>query len=309
MRERERWRLRLPGRLVGVNGTRIFVDDRGDPDAPALLFIHGGPGQGCYDFMRSQGDLLARQLRVIGVDQRGTLRSDPLPAAPVLTADLLVADFEALRTRLRIGSWAVLGHSAGGAYALRYVTSHAGAVRGVIFDCPCWDADMTDRHRLPVIARALEELGQLGDAERCRELAARSGRLTFSDGTKQAMRALGSWYMEQFFHDPDDAADFSQLLADSGFSEEQWQRGNSHWPLLAALYEPVLGLLPRVRRPALLLRGADDLVTAPGMLAAFAEKVTGGTVRSFGSSGHFAYLEEPEAYCEAVTEFVLAHAA
>jgi proline iminopeptidase len=299
----------LPGRLVGVNGTRIFVDDRGDRDAPALLYIHGGPGQGCYDFMRSQGDLLARKLRIIGVDQRGTLRSDPLPVAPALSADLLVADFEVLRTRLRIGSWAVLGHSAGGAYALRYVTSHVGAIRAVIFDCPCWDADMTDRARLPVVARRLEELGQLADAERCRELAARSARLSFSDGTKQAMQALGSWYMEQFFHNPDDASYFGQLLADSGFSQEQWQRGNSHWPLAAALYEPVLGLLPRVRRPALLLRGTDDLVTAPGMMRAFGESVPGGKTWTFGASGHFAYLEEPEAYSAAVTEFVLAHAA
>jgi len=298
----------LPGRLIRVNGARIYVDDRGDPAAPPLLFIHGGPGQGCYDFMRGQGELLASRLRVIGVDQRGTLRSDPLPAAPALTADLLVADFEALRRRLRIESWAVLGHSAGAAYALKYVTGYAGAVRAALFDCPCWDADMTDRYRLPVVARQLEELGQLADAERCHELAARSSRLTFSDGTRQAMQALSTRYMDQFFHDPDSATDFIELLADSGFSEEQWQRGNSHWPLLAALYEPVLALLPRIRRPAMMLRGRDDLVAAPGMLAAFAESVSGGTILTFGSSGHYAYLEEPEAYCRAVTAFVLEHA-
>jgi proline iminopeptidase len=298
----------LPGRLVSINGTRIFVDERGDPDAPPVLFVHGGPGQGCYDFMRSQGDLLAARLRVIGVDQRGTLRSDPLPAFPPLTAELLVSDFEALRTRLRIGSWAVLGHSAGGGYALRYVTSCAGAVRAAIFDCPCWDADMTDRHRLPIIARMLEDLGQLADAERCRELAAKASRLTFSDGTRQAMQALGPGYMEQFFHDPNGAADFADLIADSGFTHEQWQRGNSHWPLLAGLYESVLGLLPRVKRPALLLRGQDDLVTAPGMLAALATALPDAEVRTFTASGHYPYLEEPEAYCAAVTEFVLAHA-
>jgi proline iminopeptidase len=202
----------LPARLVRVPGTRLFVDDRGDPDAPPLLFVHGGPGQGCYDFMRSQGDLLARRLRLIGVDQRGTLRSDRMPAAPALTADVLIDDFEALRRRLRIDSWTVLGHSAGAGYALRYVTGHVGAVRGVIFDCPCWDADMTDRHRLPVVARRLEELGQLPDAERCRELAAKPGRLTFSDNTRQAMRALGSAYQEQFFYDPASAAGFAELL-------------------------------------------------------------------------------------------------
>jgi proline iminopeptidase len=299
----------LAGRQVRVNGTRIFVDDRGDPDAPALLFIHGGPGQGCYDFMRSQGDRLAARLRVIGVDQRGTLRSDPLPAVPPLTADLLVSDFETIRRRLRIESWAVLGHSAGAGYALRYVTSRPGPIRSVIFDCPCWDADMSDRYRLPVVARLLEEMRQLADAERCRELAAKAGRLSFSDGTRQAMQTLGSRYMEHFFHDPVGAADLSQLLEDSGFSQEAWQRGNSHWPLLAAMYEPVLGLLPRVRRPALLMRGQDDLVAAPGMVEAFAQSVPAGRTHTFAASGHFAYLEEPAAYCEAVTQFVLAHSA
>lgn len=295
-------------RLIRVNGTRLFVDERGDPGAPPVLFIHGGPGQGCYDFMHAQGDLLARRLRVIGVDQRGTLRSDPLPARPPLSADLLIEDFEALRRRLRIDSWAVLGHSAGAGYALRYVTSHVGAVRAVIFDCPCWDADMTDRHRLPVVARKLEELGQLPDAERCRELAAKSGRLTFSDGTRQAMRTLGSHYLEQFFHDPGDAARFRKLLDESGFTEEEWQRGNSHWQLLAAMYEPLLPLLPRVRRPALLLHGVADLVTTPAMIAEFARSVPGAAVRTFGAAGHFAYVEEPEEYCAAVTEFVLTHA-
>ncbi len=298
----------MSARLVTVNGTRIFVDDRGDPAAPALLYVHGGPGQGCYDFMRAQGDLLAAQLRIIGVDQRGTLRSEPLPGVPPLTPDLLVTDFEALRRRLRIESWAVLGHSAGAGYALRYVTGHPGAVRAVIFDCPCWDADMTDRNRLPVVARRLEALGQLADAERCRELAAKSARLVFGDDAKGAMQTLGAYYLEQFFHDPDGASDFSELLEDSGFTQEQWQRGNSHWPLLAAMYEPVLSLLPRIRRPALLLRGRDDLVAAPGMLAAFRTSVRDGTMREFERSGHYPYLEEPQAYSQAVTDFVLAHA-
>jgi proline iminopeptidase len=298
----------LSARLISVGGTRLFVDDRGDRDAPPLLFIHGGPGQGCYEFMASAGDLLARQLRVIGVDQRGALRSDPLPASPQLTVDLLIADFEALRMRLRIGSWAVLGHSAGANYALRYAAGHPGTVRAAIFDCPCWDADLTDRYRLPVVARRLEELGQLPDAERCRELAAKSSRLTFSDDTQQAMRALGAHYMEQFFHDPAGAERFGEMLDESGLTADQLRRGNSHWPLLAAMYEPVLSLLPRVRRPALLLRGQDDLVATPGMIAQFEKSLPGAAVRTFPSSGHFAYLEEPADYCAAVTDFVLAHA-
>ena len=126
---------RLSAGLVEIGSTRLFVDDRGDADAPPLLFIHGGPGQGCYDFMRSVGDSLARQLRIIGVDQRGTLRSDPLPASPLLTVELLIADFEELRKTLGLSTWAVLGHSAGGHYALRYVTSHPASVCAAKDDC------------------------------------------------------------------------------------------------------------------------------------------------------------------------------
>jgi proline iminopeptidase len=297
----------LSAGLIEVGGTRLFVDDRGDPEAPPLLFIHGGPGQGCYDFMRSQGDLLASRLRLIGVDQRGTLRSDPLPGSPALTADLLVGDFEALRDQLGIGSWAILGHSAGGGYALRYAASRPQAVRAAIFDCPCWDADLTDRHRLPEIARRLETLGQLADAERCRELAAKAGRLTAGDGCRQAAQALGPHFMEQFFYDPGGAADFARLLEVPGFSEEQWERGDSHQPLVAALYEPAWPLLSRVACPDMLMRGAADLVAAPELVAEFGRLVPAGAVLTFAHSGHFPYLEQPAEYCQAVTGFVLEH--
>ncbi len=293
--------------LVEIGGTRLFVDDRGDVNAPPLLFIHGGPGQGCYDFMQSVGDSLARRLRIIGVDQRGTLRSDPLPASPPLTVELLIADFEELRKTLGLSTWAVLGHSAGGHYALGYVTRHPESVSTAIFDCPCWDADLTERQRLPEAARRLADLGQLGDAQRCRELAAKKGRLIADDGARAAAQALGPHFMELLFHAPEGAADFSQLLEGAGFSQEQWQRGNAHRPLSAALYEPLLPLLANVACPALLTRGRSDLTTTPQMTAAFTKSVAAGTVRVFEHSGHFPYLEEPAAYCQTVTEFVLGH--
>jgi proline iminopeptidase len=295
----------MPSGLVRVNDTMLFIDDRGDAAAPPLLFIHGGPGQSCYDFMQVQGDRLARRLRIIGVDQRGTLRSDPLPAEPALTPELLIADFEALRKHLEIASWAVLGHSDGGGYALQYVTSHPETVQAVIFDCPCWDADLTDRNRLPQVARKLEALGQQADAERCRQLAAKPSRLTAADETYLAAQALGPHYMELYFHDPGCAADFSQILDESGFAEEIWERGRSHLALLPSMYETRLSLLHNVARPSLLLRGADDMVTAPEMLAQFRESAPGDTVRTFDRSGHFAYLEEAAEYCEAVTNFVM----
>ena len=111
--------------------------------------------------------------------------------------------------------------------------------------------------------------------------------------------------MELYFHDPGCAADFSQILDESGFAEEIWERGRSHLALLPSMYETRLPPLHNVTRPSLLLRGADDMVTAPEMLAQFRASAPGDAVRTFDKSGHFAYLEEAAEYCEAVTNFVM----
>ncbi len=62
------------GEVVSVRGTHLWVDDLGDPERPAVLYLHGGPGSGCYDFVLHQGQRLAASVRLIAVDQRGVLR-------------------------------------------------------------------------------------------------------------------------------------------------------------------------------------------------------------------------------------------
>jgi len=108
----------------------LYADIRGDQDAPALLFLHGGPGQGCHDFMALQGDLLAKSVRLIGLDQRGVDRSAPLPDGATLTIADLVDDCESVRAELGIDRWAVAGQSFGGGLALRLDAASSGDHRG-----------------------------------------------------------------------------------------------------------------------------------------------------------------------------------
>ena len=129
--------------------------------------------------MQAQGSRLARSLRVIGVDQRGALRSDPLPAEPALTMALLVSDYEDLRHQLGLTDWAILGHSFGGGIALAYATSHPRSVSRAIFDCPCWDGNLSDRSKLDVAASRLAALGRDAAAARCRHLG--SGHVRLAD--------------------------------------------------------------------------------------------------------------------------------
>ena len=154
-----------------ANGRRItehelYADIRGDADAPPLLFLHGGPGQGCHDFMALQGDLLAASVRLIGLDQRGVDRSAPLPAnrdgtgGATLTIADLVDDCEAVRQALGIQRWAVLGQSFGGGLALRYAAAYPAAVAAVAFENPVWDLAASARAALPRVALMLTERGR-----------------------------------------------------------------------------------------------------------------------------------------------------
>ena len=129
----------------------LYVESWGPPDAPALLYLHGGPGQGSYEFVQYQAALLSARLRGIALDQRGVLRSAALPPDRGLTLADMVADCETVRAHLGLESWALLGQSFGGMLALRYATEHPSAVTAVAFENPCWDVDRTCRSLLAAL--------------------------------------------------------------------------------------------------------------------------------------------------------------
>ncbi len=233
------------GRLVEIPGTRLYVYTFGDPNASALLYLHGGPGMGCHEFARWQGEALGRRLHLVTFDQRGTNQSDPVDEGDLLTEEVLVEDCEALRSALGVESWFVIGHSFGGRVATRYAAKHPERVRGVLFDTPSWNVESTERHRLPVLAEIYEAHGRSDKAARCRTLA-RSPDL-FADG--YPMDLLGglqefgqAWY-------PYDRSN-GALIDDAGIEPRDPQAGNRAAQRLAnapAIFEDLLPLLVQLR--------------------------------------------------------------
>lgn len=285
---------------------KLFVAEYGAADAPPLLFIHGHGGG--YHFQQCQADLLARDLRLIAPDQRGVLRT-PLPPGDRVDLDVLLADFEELREELGIERWAILGHSAGGNYAVEYAIRHPSAVSAVIFDCPCWDFDANDRHRLPIFARLYDELGDPDRAARCRELAAVDRRLTAEDKTYELAFGLGDRFQDLSFHDPSRRSEFFGLGEAAGFTDEMWARGNSHMVTLPELYTSKLDRLALMPQPSLLIEGVDDLATDPVSVQTYRDTVPAGRVATFERSGHFPHFEEPAKYADLVRAFVNQHLA
>lgn len=122
------------GYLEVGDGHRLFYQQYGNPDGPAVLLVHGGPGGGI-----EIGDNYTRlhdptYFRIIAVDQRGCGQSKPHVADNTKralrqnTPDKLAADFEILRTHLQITKWHVFGYSWGACLAPYYALRHPQSI-------------------------------------------------------------------------------------------------------------------------------------------------------------------------------------
>ena len=107
--------------FVDAHGVLIYYTEvgRGAP----LLIVHGGPGAS-HDYFLPYLLPLARQNRLIFIDERGSGRSEKLEDPGGYTVENMVEDVEAVRQSLKLGKISLLGHSYGGvlaqAYALKY---------------------------------------------------------------------------------------------------------------------------------------------------------------------------------------------
>ncbi|GAA3513076.1 alpha/beta fold hydrolase [Actinocatenispora rupis] len=287
---------------------RLFLDVRGAPDAPPLLYLHGGPGMGCHEFMLWQGDRLAADLRVIGLDRRGPLETDPLAPDEPLDESDLVADCESLRASLGLERWAVLGHSFGGRFALRYAHQHPEAISAVIFENPGWDMAEAERLRLPAAAGLFEELGDAVSAARCRQLATED--LTDRWEARSVVAALGDRYVDLYVHKPEARVELTRTLADNPVPTDQRDRADEYGHRLPDAPDVMASMVPLLAGlsvPALLIKGRYDLTTGPEQIDGFRRHVPTGRIEVFDSSAHFAQFEEPDRYATSVRGFVLAH--
>ena len=124
------------GRLSTSDGAELYWEESGNPGAPALVWLHGGPGSGLgAGGYRRRAD--PERWRIIGLDQRGCGRSTPRIDGPgadldALTTPRMIADLEELRAHLGVERWLVAGGSWGSTYALAYAQQHPDRVSALV---------------------------------------------------------------------------------------------------------------------------------------------------------------------------------
>ena len=123
------------GRFIEVDGGRLHVVERGPPDAPPVVLLHGASGN-LGDPQLALGERLAERYRVILIDRPGHGRSDRPggrdAAAPARQAALIN---QAL-TRMGVTRPIMVGHSWSGALVTAYALDFPDGLAGLVLLAP-----------------------------------------------------------------------------------------------------------------------------------------------------------------------------
>lgn len=208
----------------------LFIEDIGSKSAPPVLYLHGGPGTGSYDFVVFQRELLADRVRLIAIDQRGVLRSPKIADSDEFGLDDLVQDIEKVRRALGIPNWSVLGHSFGGYLGALYANLYPSSVDKLIFENATLDLGLSARSLLQGAVMQHSKLGNHHMAKACLELAFSSSSkpvselwFEFSKLTNELGEERNSLYVHGIERDF-----FDQLVNQSPLSSEKWSKAATH---------------------------------------------------------------------------------
>jgi proline iminopeptidase len=292
---------------VTRDGVRTWyrVEGQASSGATPLLFIHGGPGATARPFERTIGPRIARGRPVVYMDYRGAGRSDRPKDPSRYSLDILAGDVEALRRHLGIASWAVFGHSNGGATAITYALREPGHVAALVLCDPLLspvDLEMNMVHKVarapaPVYEKARAVYRSRGSAEE------RFGQLLelMDQRTRDGF---------QFF-DPANAAVLARLQGELAqeLGRDLMEPALIQGLIASGLFEfDAFASAARIGAPVLLLLGLHDSEISVDNAMRFALAVPDGYCTLLDRSGHHPYLEQTETSAERVEAFLASHA-
>jgi len=113
-----------------MNGPKLHIEDRGE-GSPALVFLHYFAGSSRS--WRHVVDRAANACRCVRLDVPGFGRSPPLPTYSVHGVAQVIG---AAITRLRLESYALVGHSMGGKLAVAVALARPPGLAGLVLVAP-----------------------------------------------------------------------------------------------------------------------------------------------------------------------------
>ena len=271
------------------DGLTLAYERRG---SGSLLVCHpGGPGGSAAEFRDFAG--LDDTFELVLLCPRGSAGSD---AADDYALGSYVSDLEELRKHLGVDQMDLLGFSHGGIVAMAYAAAFGSRLRRLVLACTLavWGEEAEAAMQRAIEARedepwfdeaakaiAEEQAGEFSSAEELVANVQRQIPLYFHrwEGNEQAGREL--------------AADFAKMEPLHYFNTVEF-------PTL-----DLRGELRAITAPTLVVAGDDDMIAGPVCADAMLRELPDARLVTIPDSGHFVYIEQPEAFRAALTEFLL----
>ncbi len=130
----------VSGRYISCGNTKIYVEEKGNPDLPVLIMLHGGFGN-MEDF-NTIVPALSRKFRLIGIDSRGHGKSSL--GTGKLSYKLLTDDLAQIIDFLELKEFNILGFSDGGITAYRYAARQDPRLRKIVTVGARWEMSKND---------------------------------------------------------------------------------------------------------------------------------------------------------------------
>lgn len=277
------------GRLIEIDDTRLHVVERGEGEP--LIVLHGGPGLDHHefaDYLHPLGEVC----RLILVDQRSQGRSDPTPPS-TWTLERFAQDVIMLARAMGLPRYAVLGHSFGAFVALQNAVDFPGMASRTIVSC-----GVPSERFLAAVERNLLDFEPI-------ELRERVAASWEAEATVRTAEDVASVLHDQWpfhFADPLDPriAEYERRAAEAVYAPEVLRR-------FAAEDAPgieVLDRLGEIPQPVLVLAGRHDRTCPVEAAGVMATRIPDAELVVFEASAHMPFVEEPDAYVEAVRGFL-----
>lgn len=270
-------------------GLTLSYERRGS--GPLLVCHPGGPGCSAAEFRDFAG--LDDTFDLVFLSPRGSAGSD---AAEDYSLASYAADVESLRKHLGVEELDLLGFSHGGMVAMAYAAEFKPRVRRLVLagTLAVWGDDAQAAMERGIEARRAEpwfeeaqraiQEEQAGEFSSVKELAANTQR--------QAPLYFHRWEGNERIG--------RELFSDFASSEPLLQFNTAEFPTLDLRPE-----LRAITAPTLVLAGEDDMIAGPVCGDAIVRELSDGRLVVIPETGHFLYVEQPEAFRAALTEFLL----
>lgn len=288
---------------VDAHGVMIYykIIGRGAP----LLIVHGGPGAS-HDYFLPYLLPLARQNRLVFIDERGSGRSQKLDDPKGYTVENMVEDVEDVRRELGLGKISLLGHSYGGvlaqAYALKYQQNLTHLVLASTF------ASTTEMNQVFV------RIKQKMSAELRDKIDKQEADGLFGHGKPWERNRYPEEYMKLAWGD----GYFPFLYGrkpDPNY--DPVAQGNTSWDLYREMWGSdgefvidgnlksveYLDKLSTIKVPTLIIAGDHDECD-PSLSKEINEKIAGSKLIIVPDSGHMAFVDQRVLFNDAVGQFL-----